>query len=71
MVDRRAGMTDGEAVPVDGTGVLVDGTRVLVTGGAGFVGSAVVRALTARNCEVVALVEPGGNTTNLDGHGRR
>jgi dihydroflavonol-4-reductase len=67
MVDRRAGMTDGEAVPVDGTGVLVDGTRVLVTGGAGFVGSAVVRALTARNCEVGVLVEPGGNTTNLDG----
>jgi dihydroflavonol-4-reductase len=60
-------MTGGGAGSVDGTGLLVAGTRVLVTGGAGFVGSGVVRALLARNCEVVALVEPGGDTANLDG----
>ncbi len=43
------------------------GDRVLVTGGAGFVGSSVVRALVARDCAVVALVEPAGDTANLDG----
>jgi len=43
------------------------GDRVLVTGGAGFVGSAVVRKVLARSAEVVVLVEPGGDRSNLDG----
>ena len=43
------------------------GDRVLVTGGAGFVGSSVVRQVLDRGAAVRALVEPGGGTGNLDG----
>jgi dihydroflavonol-4-reductase len=46
---------------------LRDGDRVVVTGAAGFIGSAVVRALLARGVHVVALLEPGAVTSNLDG----
>jgi len=45
------------------------GDRVLVTGGAGFVGSSVARQVLERGARVVALVEPGGPTGNLDGLG--
>lgn len=45
------------------------GDRVVVTGAAGFIGSAVTRALLARGCEVTAIVEPGTPTGNLDGLG--
>jgi dihydroflavonol-4-reductase len=43
------------------------GDRVVVTGAAGFIGSAVARALLARGAHVVALIEPGGNDSNLEG----
>jgi len=43
------------------------GDRVLVTGGAGFVGSSVVRRVLERGASVVALVEPGGDRSNLEG----
>ena len=43
------------------------GDRVLVTGAAGFIGSAITRALLARSAHVVALVEPGVDDANLDG----
>jgi dihydroflavonol-4-reductase len=43
------------------------GDHVVVTGAAGFIGSAVTRALVRRGVEVVALTEPGAATTNLDG----
>ena len=46
---------------------LGSGDRVLVTGATGFIGSAVTRALVARELEVVALVEPGADTANLEG----
>jgi dihydroflavonol-4-reductase len=45
---------------------LRDGDRVVVTGAAGFIGSAVVRALLSRDVEVVALLEPGAPASNLD-----
>jgi dihydroflavonol-4-reductase len=41
--------------------------RVVVTGAAGFIGSAVTRALLRRGCDVVALLEPGAENSNLDG----
>jgi dihydroflavonol-4-reductase len=43
------------------------GDRVVVTGAAGFIGSAVVRALLGLDAEVVALIEPGGSVQNLQG----
>jgi dihydroflavonol-4-reductase len=46
---------------------LVPGDRILVTGASGFIGSAVTRALLARGVEVVALLEPGGDHSNLAG----
>jgi dihydroflavonol-4-reductase len=51
-----------------GTGVAIaSGDRVVVTGAAGFIGSAVVRALLLRGVRVVALIEPGGVDQNLHG----
>lgn len=46
---------------------LESGDRVLVTGASGFIGSAVTRHLVAREQEVIALVEPGADATNLEG----
>jgi len=45
---------------------LSSGDRVVVTGAAGFIGSAVTRALLGRGVHVVALTEPGAATSNLD-----
>ncbi len=45
---------------------LAKGDRVVVTGAAGFIGSAMVRALVGRGADVVALVEPGGDERNLE-----
>lgn len=43
------------------------GDRVVVTGAAGFIGSAVARAVLARGARVTAVIEPGGDGRNLDG----
>ncbi|HEY5266004.1 MAG TPA: NAD-dependent epimerase/dehydratase family protein [Acidimicrobiales bacterium] len=43
------------------------GDRVVVTGASGFIGSAVTRSLVRRGVDVVALIEPGAVTSNLDG----
>jgi len=51
----------------DAAVALEPGERVGVTGASGFIGSAVVRALIARDVSVVALVEPGADASNLDG----
>jgi dihydroflavonol-4-reductase len=45
---------------------LKSGDRVAVTGAAGFIGSAITRALLARGASVVALVPPDGDERNLD-----
>jgi dihydroflavonol-4-reductase len=46
---------------------LTRGDRVVVSGATGFIGSAVTRALLGRGASVVALLEPGASTSNLDG----
>jgi dihydroflavonol-4-reductase len=43
------------------------GDRVVITGAAGFIGSAVARAVQARGAAIVALVEPGADDRNLAG----
>jgi dihydroflavonol-4-reductase len=51
----------------EATGLAIaPGDRIVVTGAAGFIGSAVTRALLARGAEVVALVEPQGDERNLE-----
>jgi dihydroflavonol-4-reductase len=42
------------------------GDRVVITGAAGFIGSAVARAVQAKGAHIVALVQPGANARNLD-----
>jgi dihydroflavonol-4-reductase len=46
---------------------LNSGDTVAITGAAGFIGSAIVRALLDRGAEVRALVEPGWSEANLAG----
>ncbi len=43
------------------------GDRVVITGASGFIGSAVARAVQAKGAQVVALVEPGADLSNLRG----
>jgi dihydroflavonol-4-reductase len=48
---------------------IVPGDRVVITGASGFIGSAVARAVRARGAQVVAVIEPGADTRNLEGIG--
>ena len=43
------------------------GDRVVITGASGFIGSAVARAVQAKGAQVIALVEPGADVSNLRG----
>jgi dihydroflavonol-4-reductase len=52
---------------VTGPVALEPGDRVVITGAAGFIGSAVARAVQARGAKIVALVEPGADDRNLEG----
>jgi dihydroflavonol-4-reductase len=60
-----SGSTQADLPPAGFT--IAPGDRVVVSGAAGFIGSAVVRALLARAARVLALVEPGGDERNLQG----
>jgi dihydroflavonol-4-reductase len=52
---------------VTGPVTIEPGDRVVITGAAGFIGSAVARAVQARGATIVALVEPGADDRNLEG----
>jgi dihydroflavonol-4-reductase len=54
-------------MPADdaGTTSLEPGDRVVITGAAGFIGSAVARAVAARGAKVVAAMEPGADDRNI------
>src|ERR1700727_367924 len=58
---------DPPAAPATGPVAIEPGDRVVITGAAGFIGSAVARAVQARGGKIVALVEPGASDRNLDG----
>ncbi len=45
---------------------VIPGDRVVVTGAAGFIGSAIARALSSRGATVVAIVEPGTEAQATD-----
>jgi len=60
-------VTDVAGTPRSPLVTLAAGDRVVVTGAAGFIGSAITRALIARGATVVATVEPGGDERNLEG----
>src|ERR1700723_3742277 len=66
MVDSPA-IVNSPATLKNSATAIAPGDRVVVTGAAGFIGSAVVRALLARRARVVALVEPGSDESNLRG----
>jgi dihydroflavonol-4-reductase len=63
-VGRPSARPDG---PATGNALIEPGDRVVITGAAGFIGSAVARAVQARGATIVALVEPGANDRNLEG----
>jgi ornithine--oxo-acid transaminase len=56
-------VTDAGYVPAVAS--IEPGDRIVITGAAGFIGSAVARAVQAKGGQVVALVEPGADAKNL------
>src|SRR5215469_8542969 len=63
------GMRSGLGADMTDPARIVPGDRVVITGASGFIGSAVARAARARGAQVVAVVEPGADTRNLEGIG--
>jgi ornithine--oxo-acid transaminase len=61
----------GQVLPDSSYGTAIasiePGDRVVITGAAGFIGSAVVRAVQAKGAQIVALIEPGAEARNLRG----
>jgi hopanoid-associated sugar epimerase len=66
---RPASGSDGaaEAGHMPAVAPIEPGDRVVITGAAGFIGSAVARAVLAKGAKVVAVTEPGGDENNLRG----
>ena len=63
--DRPDGAADTGYMPA--VAPIEPGDRVVITGAAGFIGSAVTRAVLAKGARVVAVTEPGGRDANLQG----
>src|SRR6185437_8850642 len=64
--ERPSRVGTGRVAVSDNQCEIAAGDRVVVTGAAGFIGSAVARAVRAKGAHVVALVEPGADARNLD-----
>ena len=56
-----------EASYVPAVASIEPGDRVVITGASGFIGSAVVRAVQAKGAQIVAVIEPGADISNLRG----
>jgi ornithine--oxo-acid transaminase len=56
-----------EAAHIPAVASIEPGDRVVITGAAGFIGSAVTRAVQAKGAQIVAVVAPGADTSNLSG----
>jgi hypothetical protein len=64
---RPAPGTSSESAYVPAVASIEPGDRVVITGAAGFIGSAVARAVHAKGAQIVALVQPGADVSNLRG----
>jgi ornithine--oxo-acid transaminase len=60
-----ASATDASYIPAVAS--IEQGDRVVITGASGFIGSAVARAVQAKGAQIVAVIEPGADVSNLRG----
>jgi hopanoid-associated sugar epimerase len=63
--ERRVPGPVTESAYVPAVASIEPGDRVVITGATGFIGSAVARAVHAKGAQIVALVEPGADASNL------
>jgi ornithine--oxo-acid transaminase len=72
-VDRAPGVREhphasaADAAHIPAVASIEPGDRVVITGAAGFIGSAVARAVQAKGAQIVAVIQPGADARNLDG----